>query len=333
MLNKKTNRVGSIVTFVVSALLIVSALWLYFNRQFVIDTITVWSYQPSETIQAIQSNAEFTDKGRFVFYATQPALEQQDAFNRECPRQEERSPILGCYTNDDRIYIYDLTNERLDGMEEVTAAHEMLHAVWRRMSDAEREKIAAELQTAYEKTDNAALKDRMAYYERTEPGELHNELHSILGTEIASLGEPLESYYGKYFDRSTVLALHAKYSSVYNGLYDRASELYSQMESLASSIESRSAEYQTAVRQYTADIQSFNTRANNGSFSSQNQFNRERAVLVARSAVLNNQRQAVNASITTYNKYYSEYQDIAKQIEVLNESIDSFHQIDQAPSV
>lgn len=333
MSSTKSSHKGSLVAFVLSALLIVAAVWMFFNRQQVLDQVSVWSYTPSSDIVTINQNVQFTDKGRFIFYATTPAVAQPEDFNKECPRQETGSPILGCYTNDDHIYIYDITNDKLKGMEEVTAAHEMLHAVWYRTNEADREKLAGQLQAAYEKLEDDKLKDRMSYYERTEPDEIVNELHAILGTEIESLGEPLESYYGQFFNRDAVLKQHQQYSVVYNQLYERADDLYSKMETLSVTIQNRSRNYDVAVTQLSADISSFNRRANSNGFSSQSQFNAERNALLNRTAALDAERDAINGDINLYNKYYAEYQDIAKQIEVLNDSVDSFKQIDEAPSV
>lgn len=316
-----------------SAILVLAAVWVFLNKQYVLDQLSVWSYEPSQQVATINDRVQFTDKGRFVFYATSPKVASPEDFNKQCPRQEPGSPILGCYTNDDHIYIYDLSNEKLDGMEEVTAAHEMLHAVWYRTSEADKESLSAQLREAYEKLDNPELKTRMDYYQRTEPGEFTNELHSILGTEVSSLGEPLETYFNQYFNRETVLKLHEQYNGVYKQLYDRADELYSKMESLSVTIQSRSRNYDLAVAQLSADISSFNRRANANGFSTQSQFNNERSALVARTSRLETERNAINADITQYNTYYNEYQDISKQIEVLNNSIDSFKQIDQAPSV
>lgn len=333
MSNTRTSRAGSLIAFVLSGLFIVASAWILLNRQFVLDQIAVWSYEPSSAVSTIDSKVQFTDKGRFVFFATKPSVDAQATFNKVCPRQEAGSPILGCYTNEDRIYIYDLTNEQLSGIEEVTAAHEMLHAVWYRMSAEERENLEKDLKSAYEKVNNNELTERMQYYERTEPGEFYNELHSILGTEVESLGEPLESYYAQFFNRNAVLKLHDQYNGLYTSLNERAEELYAEMEALASSIQSRSTAYELAVKQYVADVDSFNARANNGSFSSESQFANERSQLIARSGALDNDRQAINDDIAKYNIYYNEYQNIADQIEVLNESLDSFNQIEQAPSV
>ena len=333
MSNTKTNHLGTIVAFVVSLLFVAAAVWLFLNRQYALDQLSVWSYHPSSAVQSIEQQVGFTNKGKFVFYATKPEVESSTTFNSECPRQEVGNPILGCYTTGDRIYVYNVANKELDGMEEVTAAHETLHAVWARTSQADKDKLTAELQAAYDKLDDSELKTRMDYYQRTEPGQFINELHSILGTEVSSLGEPLESYYNQFFSREKVLALHEKYSNVYTALYNQSDQLYSKMQTLATTIQSATTTYQAAASQLSADINSFNSRAKSGSFSSQSQFSSERAALVARSNSLEAERQSINNDIATYDGYYDQYQTISKQIQVLNDSIDSFKQVDQAPSV
>ncbi len=333
MSSSKTNRTGSIIAFVISGIAIILAILVFINRQYMLDQLSVWSFTPSSGIESIEEKVQFTDKGQFTFYATQPIVATQQEFNDNCPRQEVGSPVLGCYTSNDRIFIYDVQNEQLGGMKEVTAAHEMLHAVWQRTSSEEREKLTGLLNAAYERNMNDDLEQRMAYYDRNQPTEIVNELHSILGTEVADLGEELETYYAQFFlNRQTVLSLHQNYDETYKNLYSRADELYAQMETLGKSIEDRNASYDQQLSQLSADIDSFNTRADNGSFSSMSQFNAERSALISRSNQLDAQRDAINNDIAQHNAMYEEYQAIASQIEILNSSMDSFKSIDEAPT-
>ena len=334
MSTSKTSRVGSIIAFAVSIATVVLAGWLFVNRQFVLDQFTVWGYEPTASVQSLDNRVGFTDKGLFTFYATRPVVADSSEFNGKCPRQEAGSPILGCYTSDDRIYVFNISNQQLDGMKEVTAAHEMLHAVWMRKSADEQARLGALLTAAYEKKASPELRERMAYYQRNEPDAITNELHSILGTEVADLGPELESYYAEYFkDRNAVLKLHDQYNAVYKGLYTRADQLYASMEALSKSIENRSKAYDTSVAQLSGEIGSFNNRANNGNFTSLAQFNSERAVLVQRSAQLEAERTAINNDIASYTAMYDEYQALASQIEVLNNSVDSFKALGETPKV
>ncbi len=334
MSTSRTNRIATGIAFGLSIVTVALAAWLFLNRQFVLDQLSVWSYEPSPSIVALDERVGFTDNGLFTFYATRPVVAEPSEFNSKCPRREQGSPILGCYTSDDRIYVFNMTNEQLDGMKEVTAAHEMLHAVWQRMGSDEQKKLEGLLTAAYEKSASTELRERMAYYQRNEPDAITNELHSILGTEVANLGSELDTYYGQYFEnRQIILNLHDKYNSVYQGLYGRADELYATMQTLSDSIESQSAEYDKNVSQLSSDISNFNARANSGDFDSPSQFNNERAQLVRRSSQLEAQRSAINNDIATYGRMYDEYQTIASQIEVLNSSIDSFKALGETPTV
>ena len=334
MSTSKPSRIWTSIAFGLSIIIVAFAAWLFLNRQYALDLVTVWGYQPTASVQTLDNKLQLTDKGLFTFYATKPVVAEPSEFNGKCPRQEAGSPILGCYTTDDRIYVFDVTNAQLDGMKEVTAAHEMLHAAWQRLSTSEQTRIGALLTAAYDKSASAELKDRMSYYQRTEPAAITNELHSILGTEVGNLGTELESYYGQYFkDRQAILALHAKYSTVYQGLYNQADTLYTQMQALSVSIESRSSAYDSDVAKLSSDITSFNARANSGDFNSMSQFNSEKAALVKRSNQLEAQRTAIYADIAKYNKLYDAYKIIASQIELLNNSVDSFKALGDTPTV
>jgi hypothetical protein len=333
MSNTNRNIVRTISAFILSALFVLAAIWVVFNRQFILDTIANATYQPTDEISAIVTDTKLTQNATFTFYATKPEVLDQNAFNNNCPRQEQASPILGCYTSQDRVYIYNVTDPKLNGIKEVTSVHELLHAVWFRMSEDEQTRLEGKLRAAYEQRADDELKRRMGYYERTEPGEFVNELHSILGTEVTDIGSDLEAYYSRYFDRAAVLALHAQYNDTFRALTTRSEALVAQLNQLSSSIDAASTAYAANTNTLSADIAAFNTRAANGGFSSSSQFNAERARLVARSNQLEADRQSINASIQTYTTLRDEYQTIARQVETLNKSIDSYQSLDKAPSV
>ncbi|MDB5161550.1 MAG: hypothetical protein JWM52_58 [Candidatus Saccharibacteria bacterium] len=333
MSDKKHNHLALILTISASLITLVVATWLLFNRQYVIDQISAWSYHEPADVKTIQDRIDLTDKGLLYFQATQPVVASSDDFNKDCPRQETGSPILGCYATG-RIYIYNITNSQLDGIEEVTAAHEMLHAIWDRMSASEKKNLGTMLRNQYAKIQDPDLKTRMDYYARTEPGEFENELHSIIGTEIASLNPELETYYAQYFkDRTKVTDLHAKYSAVFAALTTESDTLYTELVTLGKDIETRSNQYNVDVAALKTDITSFNERADSGSFSSLSDFNRERATLVSRSSQLESDRISINADIATYQTKYNRYQELSDQIKILNKSIDSIQDLNPAPSL
>ncbi|MDB5160286.1 MAG: hypothetical protein JWO99_549 [Candidatus Saccharibacteria bacterium] len=334
MSDKRPSLKRTLIGGGISIAILAAAGFLLMNQQYVKDQITVWSYKPDAKILSVESRIDFSSKGQFNFYATQPEVDGSDKFNADCPRQEVGNPILGCYAGG-RIYVYDVTNAQLDGIEEVTAAHEMLHAVWERMSPIDQDRIGKLLQAEYAKlSDNKDLTDRMSYYQRTEPGQFVNELHSILGTEIGNLSPELETYYKQYFnDRQKVVDLHSKYNSVFQNLKSESDSLYADLTTLGASIESRTAQYSADSKQLSADIESFNARANSGNFSSISQFNSERVSLLARTSALDAERASISADIDTYNAKYAQYQTVSSQVEALNKSIDSIKDLQPAPSV
>lgn len=330
---RTSSRIGTIVGIALTVIFLITAAWIFLNRQYVTDQITVWSYQPTPAIEAISERVEFTPKGEFLFYATRPEVAQANQFNQDCPRQEPGSAILGCYKAD-RIFIYDITNEQLDGIKEVTATHEMLHGAWARLSAAEQERLSKLLQAEYQKHVQGELKERMGYYERNEADQVVNELHSILPTEVRELSPELETYYEQYFrDRQKVVGLFDSYNSVFQGLKAESDTLFQQLTALSSSIEGEKAAYDQQSQQLATDIQTFNERAESGGFTSLQEFNTARAQLVNRSEQLEQNRLAVSASIDRYNTVYQQYQRVATDLDTLSSSIDSIPDVQQAPTI
>lgn len=329
---RKSSDPGFIITFLLSLALIGISLLLVANRQYIIDQITVWEYQPTSEIANLAERAGLNDHGKFLFYASQPKLDGTQDLNTECERTETVTSILGCY-NDNRIYIYDVTDTRLDGIREVTAAHETMHAVYYRLSDDEKDKINQLIEAEYSQLKaDKDFAELMAFYDRTEPGQRDNELFSIIATQVAEIDAQLESYYSRFFyNRQAVVALYDKYSSVFNELEDKADALATQINALASSISERSAQYNADVSELNSDISLFDARAASGDFASQAQFYAERAVLVSRVSELNALRESVSDDIAKYYSLLAEYNSIASESIKLNNSIDST--LAPAPSV
>jgi len=294
-----------------------------FNNQYLLDQWSVWQYQPSTGVQQISQRSGLSKNGEFYLYASHAQINNAAEFNTNCARLETNNAVLGCYSNRN-IYIYDVNNQELDGIEEVTAAHEMLHAVWDRMSAGDKKKIGDMLEAEYKKIATPELEARMAYYGRNESGERQNELHSIIGTEVSSLDSALDKYYSKYFDdRQKTVALHTKYNQVFTELSNESDSLFNELTASGKEIQDLSFAYNQTVTKLSADIQSFNDRANSGSFESVSQFNSERATLVARTKQVDTQRDELNQKITAYNDSYSKYQALTVHRETLIRSIDS----------
>lgn len=317
---KRTSWVG----WIISAALIIGSIGLWTQRQYVVDAIQYYQYNPSQSVRDVVVRAGMTDDAVFTFYATRPAVESSDAFNQHCQRQEADSPILGCYSQN-RIYIFDVTDERLTGIKAVTAAHELLHAEYERMPDAEKRRVQKLLENVYKSGTDSKLEARMKYYEKTEPGQSLNELHSIIGTEFEDVGPELERHYAKYFkNRADLVALHKQVQEQFDTLSQEADQLVSEIEQLARSINSTTSEYNSRIAALNDEVGAFNQQASRtGGFTTQSEFQTARRRLVAESNELSVFRQQIQDSIARYKSLIAKLDSINAESASLNQSLDS----------
>lgn len=331
-MSQTRNRGASWFGWVISLLLIAGSIALWTQRQYVVDAIQYYQYVPSSTVKQISQQAGLTDDAIFTFYATRPAVESSETFNTHCERKEADSPILGCYSAN-RIYIFDVTDERLEGIKIVTAAHELLHAEYDRLSEAERNRLTPLLNAAYTPGSNKKLDARMEYYEKTEPGQNVNELHSIVGTEFETISPELEAYYARFFkDRKALVRLHTQVEAQFGALSKEADALVATIESLAGAINTATKQYNADVASLDAAVADFNARASrSGGFTTQQEFQSARAALVARSAALSSDRQSIQSDIAEYKTLLAKLDAINAESASLNESLDS--KLQEVPSL
>ncbi len=304
--------------------MIVALAFVWLNQQLLADSLKYWQYAPTGEMSSLTDRIAFTDRGKFVFYATHPQLDGQSTFNAKCHRHEENAAILGCYAAD-RIYLYDIRDERLDGIREVTAAHEMLHAAYARLADSDRRAVDKLIEAEFRKLqDDESLAERMAFYARTEPGERYNELHSIIGTEVQDISPALEKHYGNYFsDRKTIIGYYQDYRHEFEALEKQKDDIGKQLDSLSAAIETKKQAYADDSTRMQTDIATFNARAKRGDFSTQAQFERERAALVARVDGISEQREEINALVAQFNELIVRYNATVTESNELYESMDS----------
>ncbi len=308
----------------VNLTLVAGVFWMATNLQRVADQFAVWQFTPSATIEGYADRAAFSDQGRFLFFASRPVVASDTDFNNTCANHLEDVGILGCYLPDEKaIFLYDVTDDRLDGLEEVVAAHEMLHAAWDRMSDAEHAELGILLEAeAQNHADDSDFSETLAFYQRTEPGERLNELHSILGTEFTELTPALEKHYAEYFsNRADVVALHDKSNAIFVAQQAAVEALVAQIDALAASIDVDYASYNAQYGQLNADIDSFNSRADSGDFSGQAQFDSERTALLARQETLDSFYATIDTRATRYNDLLDQLDELNSAVAQLNEAI------------
>ncbi len=323
MPSHRSYKKSQTATFIFSVIILIIAGWVFINRHYVLDEIALFQYQPSAEIISIVDSTKLTTEGRRYFYASRPEINDAERFNDNCLSQDEQSIVLGCYTLR-RIYIFNVTDQRLNGVKEVTAAHEMLHAAYDRLSGQEKEKLNKLIENQVNQIKDARIINLIDLYSRTEPGQLFNEMHSILATEVSSLSPELEEYYKNYFeDRQIIVALSRSYETIFANNESRRGQLQKELEVLRLEIEDGTIAFNASIGQLNRDIELFNRRARDGSFASQSEFNSQRQQLINKQLVLQQQRAVIDSRINQFNQKREELIALNGEVKSLNQSLDS----------
>jgi uncharacterized protein YukE len=184
------------------------------KHQAISDWWRLRSYQPPSAIAKLADQDTMTSYTRHLFYLNKPQLLSTVAsFRKDCPENED-TIVLGCYhPNQQGIFIYNVQDSSLGGVTQVTAAHEVLHAIYGRLGEKQRAYVDGLLNNYYQHgLTNQRVKDEIALYKKTEPHDVTDEMNSTFGTEIADLPPALESYYRQYFtNRSVIVAYEQQY--------------------------------------------------------------------------------------------------------------------------
>lgn len=219
------------------------------NRQDIFDYIKLRGYTPPAEVSALASETTMNSYGRKIFYVNAPAIDSKSIFKTSCPNNGgEQSIVLGCYHgNQSGIFLLNVTDPRLGGVAEVTAAHEMLHGAYDRLSSSEKTTINAMVQSYYDTgLKDKRIKDTVDGYRKSEPKDVVNEMHSIFGTEVSDLPAPLEAYYTRYFtNRKAVVAFADKYQSEFTTRQSAVEKYDAQLATLKTSISAQEATLQS----------------------------------------------------------------------------------------
>ncbi len=317
---RRTGRwVGLVLAILAAAGLLVAAPWDADRRQVYADQWIVWTDPPPAHVEQLAQDLALTEEGRRIFFASRPQIESAQSFQEHCPA--ESAVVLGCYHRE-RIYVYAVTDERLAGTIEATAAHELLHAFHERLNPDEMRRINAlvEAFVAQLPEDDSNMLIVAGYPERQQI----DEWHSRLGTSYAELPAELESHYARVFaDRSRVLAFDSGSTAELDGYATRISELAASLDAAYRDLEARSTAYDSDLAQLNTDIEEFNRRADDGDFASQAQFDRERSALLGRQSSLEQDRLALNDDVAAYNAMLEEMRTLDAERAQLYAALDS----------
>jgi len=182
--------------------------------QLLTDWWKLRGYTPPTVIAQLANDDTMNAYTRHLFYLNKPQLPTTvSSFRKVCPENRD-TIVLGCYHSDqDGIYIYAVQDPSLAGIQQVTAAHEVLHAVYARLSSPARQQLNTELQDYYEHgLTDANVKAEVALYQKTEPDSVYDEMSCTFGSEIADLPAALNAYYAQFFtDRQKIVGYEQQY--------------------------------------------------------------------------------------------------------------------------
>jgi uncharacterized protein YukE len=315
------NRFRNFISWALLILVIGLGIFALANFQAITDYFRLRNYDPPKRIEELADKTTMRGDTKRIFYVNHPQLSDKVEFNAEC-RTTEQSIILGCYVSNKGIYLLDVQEPKLNGVIEVTAAHEVLHAHYERLNESEREKVDRMTTDFFENNvKNKRIIETVESYREKDSSVVPNELHSILATEVRDLSPELEEYYSKYFtDRTKIVDFSEQYEQAFLDLEQQASYIESQLSALKTRIEinrgqidALSAELNSEKARLDELLRNNDTEEYNNSVDD---FNRR---VASYNSLINQTRQLINQ----YNDLVKKQHSLILQQQELNEAIDS----------
>lgn len=302
MKKSKASIILNVIAITLSLLAIAATIFVGTNFELSRDFIQSLSYQPAEGMDKIEKSLDLTYRGSLVFKASNPELKTGQEYNDFCESHNASISILGCYKNE-KILVYKIESRELDGIIESTTAHEMMHAIWRRLPDSEKESLTKILKEEYEK-NKTVLSIMEEYSEQVEA----DELFARIGTEIHEIAPELEKVYATYFeDRQKIVDYHDKYINVFNELSKKIKQLSTEMDSLKKTIDEKVNNYTNRSEELKVKIDEFNQCAETTDCYSYYTFNTKRSELQSEKNALDDIYNEITGMTDSYNKKVEEY--------------------------
>jgi hypothetical protein len=289
----------------------------------IIDWLRMLGYQPSQAISGLAQQTTMTSSARHLFYLNRPDVEDKPTFQKKCPKYDDQTITIGCYIGGQRgIYVLAVSDARLAGIEQVTAAHEMLHAAYERLSNGQRQYVDNLLRT-YASNDlkDQRIKAALEGYKKSERGQELNEMHSMFGTEIADLPDELEQYYKQYFDnRQAVTTFAQNYQEAFQSRQEQIDRYDAQLEQQAAIIKANTQSLDQQAKTIEANRQKLDSLRSSGNLEA---YNDGVAPFNAAIAAYNDLLVSTRSLIGQYNQLVETRNAIAAQKVELQTAIDS----------
>ena len=203
----------------------------------------------------------------------------------------------------------------------MTAAHELLHAVWERMGESERRQVSGWLDQVYNER-REWFEGELEVYDAEDRRE---EIYARAGTKLADLPDELENHYAKYFqNRAVIVQFYQDYEAPSLALQLEMEELFDQIQAVSEEVELGRETYLRDLEKLDAKIDQFNACAETaGCFVSQAEFTRQRQALLAEREHLEAVRAELNGKIAQNNQRIQDYRERQLQLGELNNAMNS----------
>lgn len=293
------------------------------NRQALDDWWRLRGYQPPAAVAKLANQDTMNSYTRHLFYLNRPGLlSTVTSFRQDCP-ENKATIVLGCYHADqDGIFIYNVQDPTLAGVTQVTAAHEVLHAVYARLTTSQRNTLDSELEAFYKHglSDPRVLAE-VKLYQQTEPTDVMDEMSCTFGTEVANLPAGLESYYRQYFtNRAAIVGYEQQYQGEFT---TRQNTITADDQQLATQKQAISNE-EAALSSQLNDIDANKSRMDSQLASSQTAaYNSEVSSYNASVDSYNEGVNQLQSDITSYNQLVATRNQLATDLDTLDKALDT----------
>jgi hypothetical protein len=330
MSKRTTSRLTSLILVLI---LVAGAGLIWLNRQNIYDWYRLRNYTPPAEVAQLATETTMTPYARRLFYVYHPAIESKVAFNQNCPNSgSQQSSVLGCTVYNHGIYLYNVQDPQLNGIVQVTAAYEMLHVGYMRLSKSKRQQIDQLVMQAYNQakaSDSQLQVEEQSYLHSEGSAAVPNELHSMMGTEVANLPSALENYYKQYFtSRQTVVNFDDQYQQVFTSRQDQITNYENQLSGLKQQINNNEADLNAQQASLKQQQQQLN------SYLASNQIDAYNSGIVSYNQQVNDydgEISTTQALISQYNVLANQLNSLAVQTQQLIQEINSNVLNTQAP--
>ena len=322
--SKKTTAATAKLATLLFTLLLVAAFGVAaLNAQNIQDWWKLRGYQPPSAVAQLADQDTMNAYTRHLFYLNKPQLlDTVTSFRKYCPENKD-TIVLGCYhPGQNGIFVYNVQDPSLAGVQQVTAAHEVLHAVYARLSARDRNDLDSQLQNFYQHgLTNQRVIAEVKLYQQTEPTDVMDEMSCTFGTEVASLPAPLEAYYKRFFtNRAAIVGYEQQYEGEFTSRQSAISNDDQQLAAMKQQIDSQEASLTALLNQINADQSRLDGLLSSGQTTAYN------AAADSYNSEIDRYNEGVNSlqtAIDGYNRLVAARNLIAGQLTTLSSAIDT----------